>query len=763
MIRNSDLDKIFKIQEEAIDSQETTQKAIMHKMLKSKKVSPNTYHTKQHNLEVWVNLKKEKLTKQKKDFKNVFQNTIEIINNTNKNKEIIMEVLSKSQLKRPGIWSDYSKSRRSFNSSYQSEIEEVNVSMCQNQLQILSINSNDYSQNSFLFLGENKRLNDESMESQNSGLFDVKRKLKEKIKEFTDRQNEKVNKEVEIEFPLVQEDKIPKLEIEDKVEILWNNVPEERSGVGIETPDDKIMLTPSFSQDENKSNIIDRVNKQIEHKEEELSWEIEKDNNEQHRYKRYVKAIDEQIDNLESPKWSYSIETPSKEVSEVEKDDETSGSAKRISIKSINPEKIIKNPAIEEIKVQSKWLESYLQKDKESHIHDDESIPSDVEAIHFGYEGKVIYEEDDTPSAHTPEAILDGPLSEQIKSQFETINGDNETPRDSKWYHNEAESDMDEIPVISYSDDEVVAQENNIGSMIESKETESDGISDSEDEINIKNSDIITTETPPSLSPEINEKDKQSDTITNDLFYQILAEVISEPVPKRDLSVFTLQPQVSSRKLIDPSKKKEFELMAIEKYLEEVIESIMENESNFIDNLLEPVRKNPIEMLQLLQNSDLGSYEHFENVSLKQPVLNLDLYLDIERNKEEQRLTDQADKIMKNHIEEDFEPQEATTDDEDKIEFEQIHRKMVFDWINESINKYQPYGEDGVPMPWSSSTRRLCSNDILNFKKIFNGIKNSLWKWGGTQAGVMPTTDFMIENEFDEDLFADTRERNLGI
>lgn len=57
--------------------------------------------------------------------------------------------------------------------------------------------------------------------------------------------------------------------------------------------------------------------------------------------------------------------------------------------------------------------------------------------------------------------------------------------------------------------------------------------------------------------------------------------------------------------------------MSIEKYLEEVIENIMENESNFIDNLLEPVRWNPIDMLQLLQNSDLGSYEHFENISLK--------------------------------------------------------------------------------------------------------------------------------------------------
>ena len=76
-------------------------------------------------------------------------------------------------------------------------------------------------------------------------------------------------------------------------------------------------------------------------------------------------------------------------------------------------------------------------------------------------------------------------------------------------------------------------------------------------------------------------------------------------------------------------------MQSVEKYLEEVISTIMENESNFIDSLLEPVRKSPLDMLSLLQNSDLGSYEHFENLALKQPVLNLDLYLEIERQRDE--------------------------------------------------------------------------------------------------------------------------------
>ena len=88
---------------------------------------------------------------------------------------------------------------------------------------------------------------------------------------------------------------------------------------------------------------------------------------------------------------------------------------------------------------------------------------------------------------------------------------------------------------------------------------------------------------------------------------------------------------MKKRVLVDPEWGIKTDVQSVEKYIEEVIGTIMENESNFIENLLEPVRKSPLDMLSLLQNSDLGSYEHFENVALKQPVLNLDLYLEIER------------------------------------------------------------------------------------------------------------------------------------
>lgn len=95
--------------------------------------------------------------------------------------------------------------------------------------------------------------------------------------------------------------------------------------------------------------------------------------------------------------------------------------------------------------------------------------------------------------------------------------------------------------------------------------------------------------------------------------------------------MFDFHNMIKQRILVNPMRGIPTDVKSIENYVEEVITSIMENESNFIDNLLEPVRWNPLDMLQLLQNSDLGSYEHFENVALKQPVLQLDLYLEIER------------------------------------------------------------------------------------------------------------------------------------
>lgn len=64
-------------------------------------------------------------------------------------------------------------------------------------------------------------------------------------------------------------------------------------------------------------------------------------------------------------------------------------------------------------------------------------------------------------------------------------------------------------------------------------------------------------------------------------------------------------------------------------------------------------------------------------------------------------------------------------------------------------------------MPWCNQIKRLCSNDILNFSKIFNGIKDTLTLQASTNAGAMPRIEYVnkFSGQFDEDLFAEIREK----
>ena len=78
-------------------------------MLKKKSVSPSTHQQRRHHLEVWATRQKEKLERNKKEFKNIFYKTIEMAENT-MNKEHIKKIMAISKAKRPDIWSDYGNS-----------------------------------------------------------------------------------------------------------------------------------------------------------------------------------------------------------------------------------------------------------------------------------------------------------------------------------------------------------------------------------------------------------------------------------------------------------------------------------------------------------------------------------------------------------------------------------------------------------------------------------------------------------------------------
>ena len=108
--------------------------------------------------------------------------------------------------------------------------------------------------------------------------------------------------------------------------------------------------------------------------------------------------------------------------------------------------------------------------------------------------------------------------------------------------------------------------------------------------------------------------------------------------------------------------------------------------------------KNSLDVLNQLQNSEIGSYEHFEQVYAS--VLSLDVYLTIEKRRKEKR------ENLRKDLEGDL---NSTAHKEDKLlaECEHIHNKVLFDCINDSLVQFKPYGKETIPMPWSKNQRKL--------------------------------------------------------
>lgn len=76
-------------------------------------------------------------------------------------------------------------------------------------------------------------------------------------------------------------------------------------------------------------------------------------------------------------------------------------------------------------------------------------------------------------------------------------------------------------------------------------------------------------------------------------------------------------------------------MFAIEKYVDEIIEEVKANRSEFMKEVNQPLTKKELEGLFQMQNSEIGSYDHFQTNF--PPVLSLDLYLKLEKRRKESR------------------------------------------------------------------------------------------------------------------------------
>ena len=98
-------------------------------------------------------------------------------------------------------------------------------------------------------------------------------------------------------------------------------------------------------------------------------------------------------------------------------------------------------------------------------------------------------------------------------------------------------------------------------------------------------------------------------------------------------------------------------------------------------------------------------------------------------------------------------------------ESEHIHNKVLFDCVNESLIQFRPYGKDGEPSPWSHKKRKLQQKpvkDKIDLKKMFEIVRHDLFRWNIMQAGTLPRKEFIFSNVFDEELFAEIREKKLA-
>ncbi len=87
-----------------------------------------------------------------------------------------------------------------------------------------------------------------------------------------------------------------------------------------------------------------------------------------------------------------------------------------------------------------------------------------------------------------------------------------------------------------------------------------------------------------------------------------------------------------------------------------------------------------------------------DEIVQQQPVLSVEIYLDIERRKEYVLLADSISEIDDSNT--SAKP-ELVEQQSMLAEWENIHNKLIFDAVNDALDEFRPYGLKGPPAPWS--------------------------------------------------------------
>ncbi len=161
----------------------------------------------------------------------------------------------------------------------------------------------------------------------------------------------------------------------------------------------------------------------------------------------------------------------------------------------------------------------------------------------------------------------------------------------------------------------------------------------------------------------------------------------------------------------------------VEKYIDDVYAEIMKNPEQFVQSLSQSLKRDSLCALGQLQSENADYFAGIEQ-DVTQPVLPVDLYLEIEHNRKVDSVADQP---------EDARHASMLT------EWSSIHNKCVFDTINDALDYYRPYGIRGPPTPWSKQTRELTFRNgaVSSIREILAAVKSKVMNWAITNAGML--------------------------
>jgi len=234
------------------------------------------------------------------------------------------------------------------------------------------------------------------------------------------------------------------------------------------------------------------------------------------------------------------------------------------------------------------------------------------------------------------------------------------------------------------------------------------------------NEEIVT------VKSEANINKRKAEETVDAIYADIINEVLASLYPAREFIH-------SSVDLDKETKGIQRDPEYINKFLDKVFEHMIKKyKGNFVKEVNNAVSKSFKEVLENIQ-SNKNMRISMQLPHDVQPIIPINVYLDIEKEKSNKKVL---------------------------AGYEQIHDKAIFDSVNEALNLIRPYGLNGEPFPWSTQ-QRILFKSINDLNIITRNIKNMILDWTSLEVGILPRNEFIANGKFNEEYFADAREKRL--